>query len=97
MARTFVLADSVVPNSHTHPEIAGNVNTYGVIAGCGVTLDAANLTLDIAAGAIVHNGKSVAVTAQANALTLVADGSNPRFALISLDATTWYSWPLLPS
>lgn len=87
MARTLVFADSVVPASHTHPEMAGNNQTYGVIGGCAVTLDAANLTLDIAAGAIVHNGTPVTVAAQANALTLVADATNPRFALISLDSS----------
>lgn len=87
MARRTVYADTVVPASHTHMEMAANAQMYGVIGGCAVTLDAANLTLDIAAGAIMHNGTPVTVAAQVNALTLVADASNPRFALISLDST----------
>ncbi len=80
-------ADTVVPVSHTHMETSANNNNYGVIAGCGVTLDGTDLTFDIAAGAIMHNGKPVAVAAQANAGTLVADSANPRFTLIYLDST----------
>lgn len=87
MARRAVYADSVVPASHTHMEMAANQQMYGVIGGCAVTLDAADLTFDVAAGAIMHNGTPVTVAAQANAGTLVADSAAARFTLIYLDST----------
>ena len=68
-------------------EQMGNQHNYGVISGCGVTYDAANMTYDIAAGTILHNGLVVTVAAQVNANTLVADSTNPRWTLISLDST----------
>lgn len=87
MARLFAATDTTMPIPDTHMEIATNVNTYGVIAGCAVTLDAADLTYDVAAGRIVHNGVPVNVSAQANAGTLVADSTNPRWTWIALDST----------
>lgn len=67
-------------------EMAANQQMYGVIGGCAVTLDASDLTFDVAAGAIMHNGTPVTVAAQANAGTLVADSAAPRFTLIYLDS-----------
>jgi hypothetical protein len=40
------------------------------------------MTVDIAAGVVTHNGNTVAVAAATNAVTLIADGSNPRWAWI---------------
>jgi hypothetical protein len=68
-------------------ESVANQHLYGVISGCGVTYDAANLTYDIAAGTILHNGIPVTVAAQVDANTLVADSTNPRWTLISLNSS----------
>ena len=87
MARLFAANDTTMPISDTHMEMATNQQTHGVIGGCGVTLDGSNLTLDIAAGAIVSNGVPVTVAAQANALTLAADSSNPRWSWIALNSS----------
>jgi len=76
-------------NEYAHDtdfEQFGNANLYGVISGCAVTYDATDLTVDIAAGQILHNGTLVAVAVQADALTLVADGSNKRWSYITLDS-----------
>lgn len=87
MARLFATNDTTMPIPDTHMEMAANQQTHGVIGGCGVTLDAADLTLDIAAGAIVSNGAPVTVAAQANALTLAADSSNPRWSWVALNSS----------
>jgi len=70
----------------TDYELLGNQGTYGVYSGCGLTPDAANLTVDLASGAIKHNAGYVAVAAAANAYTLVADASNERWAALCLDS-----------
>lgn len=87
MARLAAYNDTTMPIADTHMEMATNANLYGVITGCAVTLDAANLTYDVAAGAIMHNGAPVAVSEQLNAGTLVADSSNPRWTWIAVDST----------
>lgn len=70
----------------TDYEIAANQQMYGVFSGCAVSYDASNMTIDIGQGTIVHNGVTVQVAEQLNALTLVADGSNERWAYICLDS-----------
>lgn len=45
------------------------------------------MTIDIASGSIKHNGTTVSVSEQLNALTLVADGSNERWSYITLDSS----------
>ena len=87
MAITAQFQDADEPVADTDAELSANQHLYGVISGCAVTYDAANMTYDIAAGSILHNGSVVAVSAQTNANTLVADSSNPRWTLISLDST----------
>ncbi|HET6497360.1 MAG TPA: hypothetical protein VFH61_18595 [Thermoleophilia bacterium] len=87
MARLFAVNDTTMPIPDTHMEMVANAQSHGVIGGCGVTLDAADLTLDIAAGAIVSNGAPVVVAAQANALTLVADSTNPRWSWVALNSS----------
>lgn len=86
MARIYAASDTVEPATDTDFEQFGNAHLYGVISGCAVTYDAADLTLDVAAGTILHNGSVVAVAAQANAVTLVADGTNPRWSTISINS-----------
>lgn len=87
MARVTNYTDTTMPISDTFGEMWANQHTHGVLGGCGVTLDAADLTLDVAAGAIVYNGAPVTVAAQTNALTLSADSSNPRWSWIALNSS----------
>ena len=87
MAITWQATDTIEPAADTDIEQAANAHLYGVIAGCAVTFDAADMTYDVAAGQILHNGVVVNVSAQANAGTLTADGTNPRWAYIYLDST----------
>lgn len=70
----------------TDYELLGNAAQYNVISGCGVTYDAANMTADVAAGAITHNYAPVQVSATADAYTLVSDASNERWAGLCLDS-----------
>lgn len=87
MARIAQYNDTTMPIADTLGENWANVNTHAVIGGCGVTLDGTDLTLDIAAGAIMANGAPVTVAAQANALTLAADSSNPRWSWVALNTS----------
>lgn len=87
MAYQFQNVDTTEPVSDTDGELKANVHLYGVISGCDVTLDSGNLTVDVAAGKILHNGSIVSVSAQTNAVTLVADGSNPRFSWVALNSS----------
>lgn len=87
MARTAAYDDTTMPISDTFGEMWASNPAYALIGGCGVTLDAADLTYDVAAGAFIHSGTPVAVSAQANAGTLVADSTNPRWTWIVLDST----------
>ena len=87
MPITAQFSDAVEPISDTDAELATNQHLYGVISGCAITYDAADLTYDVAAGVILHNGVSVTVAAQPNASLLVADATNPRWASIYLDSS----------
>lgn len=87
MGLTSEYSDTVEPIADVDAEAATNQHLFGVISGCGVTYDAANMTYDVAAGLILHNGSVVSVAAQANAGTLVADGTNPRWATIYIDSS----------
>ena len=71
----------------TDAEQMGNIHLYGVISGCAVTYDAADMTWDIAAGTILHNGSVVTVAAQTNVTTLVADSTNPRWTLLYVNSS----------
>lgn len=86
MPTTYDAEDGIEYWHDTDAEQLGNVHLYGVVSGCEVTLDGADMTYDVAAGQILHNGALVSVSAQANAGTLVADGTNPRWAIIYLDS-----------
>lgn len=87
MTRSAWETEDAIEWAHdTMMEQFGNLATYNVVSGCEVTYDAADMTIDIAAGSITHNGTRVSVTGGANALTLVADGSNPRWSWIALDS-----------
>lgn len=87
----FQNVDGVEPVSDTDGELKANSILYNVInvvgGSCALTYDAADMTVDLAAGNITHYGSVVAVSATANAFTLVSDPSNPRWTWLALDST----------
>jgi len=87
MAIVYQASDANEYATDTDFEQFGNQGLYGVISGCAVTYDAADMTVDIAAGTILHNGTVVAVAAQADVLTLVEDSSNKRWSYVALDSS----------
>ena len=87
MAYTLSAVDSDEYFHDTDYELLGNQHTYGVLSGCSVTGDAANMTVDLATGSILHSGSVVHVAAATDAWTLVADGSNERWAALCLSST----------
>ena len=82
MANIWKTNDSVEPFDDGTAETIANQQMYGVIRGCAVTLDAADMTWDIAAGDVMHDGIPTAVAAQTNVTTVTADGSNGRWVLM---------------
>lgn len=82
----YEISDSIEPAQDIDVEVVADGHN-GVIWGCALTYDAANMTFDIAAGAVLIDGVVTAVSAQANAETLVADGTNPRWTLIGLNSS----------
>lgn len=77
----------VEPVSAGWIDAIANAGLYHVIEGCDVTYDPSDMTVDVAAGTVMHNGTEIAVSAQPNAITLVADATNPRWAWIAVDDT----------
>lgn len=86
----FQCIDDVMPISDTFGELATNSWLYNVInpegGSCALTYDAADLTVDLAAGQITHFGSIVAVAVTANAFTLVADTTFPRWTWLALSS-----------
>lgn len=82
--------DDAEPISDTFGEQAANQFLYNVInpegGSCALTYDAADLTVDLAAGQITHFGSIVAVAVTANAFTLVADTTFPRWTWLALSS-----------
>ena len=83
-AYTYAAVDADEYWHDTDVETIASVHTYGVISGCTVTADASNLTVDLAAGTILHSASSVTVAVATDAYTLVADGSNERWAALTV-------------
>lgn len=83
---TYAAVDADEYWHDTDVETIASLHTYGVISGCTVTADAANLTVDLAAGTILHSGSSVTVAGATDAYTLVADGSNERWAALTVSS-----------
>lgn len=79
--------DSTEPFHDTDAEILGNAQLYGVLNGCAVTLDSADMTWDIAAGQVLINGQIINVAAQTNVSTVSADATNPRWVSFLVDNT----------
>lgn len=82
--------DGVEPVSDSVWEIASNLAIYNVVnaqgGACALTYDAADMTVDLAAGVITHFGALVTISALANAFTLVSDPSNPRWTWLCLSS-----------
>src|SRR5262245_13671805 len=85
MARTWAATDSTNWCSDSMMEQFGNMATYNVVSGCAYTPSGANLQVTVAAGTITHNGSSVSVAG--NTVTLVADGSNPRWTWVAINSS----------
>ena len=81
-AYTFAAVDADEYFHDTDYETLASMHTYGVISGCTLTADAANMTVDLAAGVELHSGSRVAVAAATDAYTLVSDASNERWAAL---------------
>lgn len=79
--------DATEPVSDSSWEISANLADYNVVSGCTITYDSGNMTLDVAAGVVTHNGSTVIVAAQVNAVTLVSDSSNPTFSWVGINSS----------
>lgn len=86
-AYTFEAVDADEYFHDTDLEVVASIHRYGVISGCTLTYDAANMTVDLAAGVVLHSGSVVTVAAASDAYTLVADGSNERWASLTVTST----------
>lgn len=86
-AYTLAAVDTDEPFHDTDYELLGNQHTYGVLSGCVLTESLTDMTVDLADGAILHNGSPIVVAAATDAYTLVSDGSNERWTAACLDST----------
>jgi hypothetical protein len=85
MTRTWAATDGTHWASDTMMEQFGNAANYNVVDGCAASYSGANLQVTIAAGTITHDGTQVSVAG--NTVTLVADGSNPRYTWIAINSS----------
>lgn len=85
MTITWQAEDNVEPIADTTIEGIANFNAYSVTSGCGLTYSAANMTVTVAAGSVLHNGTTVTVAG--NTVTLVSDATNPRWTWIGIPST----------
>lgn len=65
--------------------VTGGTGLTGVISGCAATVTGTDMNVTIAAGVVIIAGKEVAVSGGAVAVT--ADGSNPRYTLITVNSS----------
>lgn len=68
-------------------EMLANLELNGVIGGCALTYSASAMTVTMGAGTILANGTVVQVAADGTGVTLSADSSNPRWAVIGLNTS----------
>jgi len=87
MAQTWEAVDNVEPISDSTIEQLGNQALYNVVSGCALTYDAADMTVDLAAGVITHDGAVTPVAGGTAEWTLVSDPSNPRWTWLGIDDT----------
>ncbi len=86
MAKLFETADTVMPVHDSHFHEVANLARYGVLSGLTITLDGADLTFDVAAGVVLINGVIIDIAEDLNAGTFIPDATNPRWAIVSVDA-----------
>lgn len=81
-------ADQAEPDSRDFLDIlAPGSNLHGVQSGAAVSAQGTpDMTVAVAVGVVRHGGRRVAVTA-GNVTITAADATNPRFDLITVDAT----------
>lgn len=85
MTIVYQAEDTIEPWHDTDVEMLANFALYNVRDGCAVTYSGANMNATVASGNVTHNGSLVAVAG--GSVTLVADGSNPRWTWIYVDST----------
>lgn len=90
MAYIYEDMDGVEPISDTFGEQATNQTLYNVInaqgGSCALTYSASDMTVDLAAGSILHNGSIVTIAAASAAFTLVAGSLGPRWTWLALSS-----------
>lgn len=84
MPRQWQSIDYVEPVHDTMMEQFGNHANYNVVDGCEPTYSAISMDVTVSAGHMIHNGTKVTVAG--GSVTLVADGTNPRFSWVGLSS-----------
>jgi hypothetical protein len=80
-------ADQAEPDAGDFRIISDGSGTTGVVSGCAVTAQGSpDMTVAVAAGVVAVDGVRVAVAA-GNVTITAADGTNPRFDLITVDSS----------
>lgn len=87
MAIVTQYTDASEPYHDTDAEMVANAELYSVVEGCAITLDGSNMTWDLAAGYILHNGSLIAVSAQANQGTFTSDSTNPKWTFVRINGS----------
>jgi hypothetical protein len=85
MPRIWSATDGFHWASDSMMEQFGNAANYNVVDGCAASYSGSNLQVTVASGVITHNGTQVSVPG--NTVTLVADGSNPRFTWVAINSS----------
>ena len=79
-------ADQAEPDSVDFDILLLGHQRTGVQSGCAVTGDGAQ-NVNVASGVVVLDGKPISVSQQLNKSVSAADGTNPRFDLISVNSS----------
>ncbi len=82
---TYTIDTAIEPVSDAFGEGVANGSYNNWWGGCDITYSASNMTFNLSAGNVVVAGVLVAVTAQTNVAGLVADATNPRWAIIYIN------------
>ncbi len=79
---TYTIDTAIEPVSDAFGEGVANGSYNNWWAGCDITYSASNMTFNLSTGNVVVNGVLIVVAAQTNVAGLVADATNPRWAII---------------
>ena len=81
-------ADQAEPDSVDFEILLLGYERTGVVSGCAVTESSpAAQTVDVAAGTVLLTGNQITVAVQADVAVTAADGTNPRFDLITANSS----------